>query len=232
MTTATRALTAPLARADERARVAAVVAVAFVVLALAVLAVVAAFASTSYAVNGLHDRSLFYVAPLWFAVFCGWLDSAPARPVAGLAVGGLLALGLVAQLPYRYVRDILWEMLALEPWAFVERGNPSGSPFSGREAMLAFVVAGIAAAVFVPRASRWVVVAFVGTALAFTGSLAWHAREGARSVDTAAFEPGAAEAWVDEALPTARGRSCSRSRAAAERTPRAPRCAPRSSTTT
>ena len=175
---------------------------AFVTTNLAVLAVVAAFASTSYAVNGLHDRSLFYVAPLWFAVLCGWLDSGPARPVAGLAVGGLLALGLVAQLPYRYVRDILWEMLALEPWAFVERGNPSGSPFSGREAMLGFVVAGIAAAAFVPRASRWVVVAFVGTALAFTGSLAWaHAREGARSVDTAAFEPGAAKAWVDEALP-------------------------------
>jgi hypothetical protein len=175
---------------------------AFVTTNLAVLAVVAAFASTSYAVNGLHDRSLFYVAPLWFAVLCGWLDAGMARPVAGLVVGGVLALGLVAQLPYRYVRDILWEMLALEPWAFVERGNPSGSPFSGREAMLGFVVAGVAAAGFVPRASRWVIVAVVGAALAFTGSLAWaHAREGARSVDAAAFDPGAAKAWVDNALP-------------------------------
>ena len=175
---------------------------AFVTTNLAVLAVVAAFASTSYAVNGLHDRSLFYVAPLWFAVLCGWLEAGMARPLAGLLVGGVLALGLVAQLPYRYVRDILWEMLALEPWAFVERGNPSGSPFSGREAMLGFVVAGIAAAVLVPRASRWVVVAFVGTALAFTGSLAWaHARDGARSVDAAAFRAGEAKAWVDVALP-------------------------------
>jgi len=188
------------ARAGSRAHAALVS--AFVTTNLALLAVVAAFASTSYAVNGLHDRSLFYVAPLWFAVLCGWLDAGMARPVAGLVVGGVFALGLVAQLPYRYVRDILWEMLALEPWAFVERGNPSGSPFSGREAMLGFVVVGVAAAAFVPRASRWVVVAFVGVALAFTGSLAWaHAREGARSVDAAAFDPGAAKAWVDDALP-------------------------------
>jgi hypothetical protein len=135
-------------------------------------------------------------------VLCGWLDSGMARPVAGLAVGAAAAFALVAQLPYHYVRDILWEMLAFEPWAFVERGNPSGSPFSGREAMLGFVVLGIVAAAFVPRASRWVIVVLVGGALAFTGSLAWgHAREGARSVEAAAFRAGEAKAWVDDALP-------------------------------
>jgi hypothetical protein len=169
---------------------------------LAVLLVVAAFASTSYAVNGLHDRSMFYVVPLWLVVLCGWLDSGLARPVTGLVIGAGAAVALVAQLPYHYVRDILWEMLAFEPWAFVERGNPSGSPFSGREAMLGFSVLGVLAAAFVPRASRWVIVAFVGGMLAFTGSLAWgHAREGARSVEAAAFRPGEQKGWVDAALP-------------------------------
>ncbi len=174
----------------------------FVVANLAVLSVVAAFASTSYAVNGLHDRSLFYVVPLWLVVLCGWLDSGMARPRLGLAVGAVSVLVLVAQLPYQYVRDILWEMLAFEPWAFVERANPSGSPFSGREAMLGFVVVGILAAAFVPPLSRWVIVALVGTMLAFAGSLAWsHAREAARSVEAAAFAPGESKAWVDAALP-------------------------------
>jgi hypothetical protein len=174
----------------------------FVVANLAVLVVVAAFASTSYAVNGLHDRSMFYVVPLWLVVLCSWLDSGLARPVAGLALGAGASLALVAQLPYHYVRDILWEMLAFEPWAFVERGNPSGTPFSGREAMLGFVVVGIVAAAFVPRVSRWTIVVLVGGMLAFTGSLAWaHAREGASSVEVAAFAPGEAKAWVDAALP-------------------------------
>ena len=140
---------------------------------LGVIAVVAAFASTPYAVNGLHDRSMFYLAPLWFVAFAGWLDSGMARPVPGIAVGAVGALLLVAQLPYHFVEDILWEMLAFEPWQFVERGNPSGMPFSGREAMLGWVLVGILAAAFVPRGSRWALVALAGAMLAFTGSLAW-----------------------------------------------------------
>ncbi len=174
----------------------------FVAANLAVLAVVAAFASTSYAVRGLHDRSLFYVAPLLFVALCAWLDSGMARPVGALAVGAAGALALVAQLPYHFVRGILWEMLAFEPWAFVERGNPAGTPFSGRQAMLGFVVVGILAAGFTPRASRWAIVGLVGAMLAFTASLAWgHAREGARSVERTAFAPGERKSWVDAALP-------------------------------
>ena len=121
----------------------------------------------AFAVVGLHDRSIFYVAPLWFVAFCAWLDSGMARPVSGLVVASLAALVVVAQLPFHFVREILWEMLAFEPWAFVERGNPSGTPFSGREAMLGFVVAAVLAAAFVPRVSRWVIVGLVGAILAF-----------------------------------------------------------------
>jgi hypothetical protein len=166
------------------------------------IAVVAAFASTPYAVDGLHDRSLFYVAPLWFLAFAGWLDAGMARPVAGLAVGAVGALLLVAQLPYHFVHDILWEMLAFEPWQFVERGNPAGTPFSGREAMLGWVLVGVLAAAFVPRASRWVLVALVGAMLAFTGSLAWaHGREGARSVEETALVTAERKDWLDGAVP-------------------------------
>jgi hypothetical protein len=169
---------------------------------LGVIAVVAAFASTPYAVSGLHDRSMFYVAPLWFVAFAGWLDSGMARPVAGIAVGAVGALLLVAQLPYHFVDDILWEMLAFEPWQFVERGNPAGTPFSGREAMLGWVLVGILAAAFVPRASRWAIVALAGAMLAFTGSLAWaHGREGARSVEETALVAAERKNWVDAAVP-------------------------------
>ena len=154
---------------------------------LGVIAVVAAFASTPYAVNGLHDRSMFYLAPLWFVAFAGWLDSGMARPVPGIAVGAVGALLLVAQLPYHFVEDILWEMLAFEPWQFVERGNPSGMPF-GREAMLGWVLVGILAAAFVPRGSRWALVALAGAMLAFTGPCGTaRRREGARSVEETAL---------------------------------------------
>jgi hypothetical protein len=96
-------------------------------------------------------------------------------------------------------------MLALEPWRFVERGNPTGAPFSGREAMIGLTLVACAAAAFVPRASRWVLVALVGGMLTFTASLAWaHAREAARSLDASAFSAQAARSWVDEALPTQR----------------------------
>lgn len=173
----------------------------FVAANVAVLTVVAAFASTSYAVNGLHDRSMFYVAPLWLIALCGWLDAGMARPRGALTVGAVGSLVLVAQLPYRYVRDILWEMLALAPWQFVERGNPAGTPFSGREAMLGWVVVAGLAAVLVPRASRWVIVGLVGAMLAFTGALAWgDGREGARSVQIGALAPGERRDWVDAAV--------------------------------
>ena len=167
------------------------------------IAVVAAFASTPYAVSGLHDRSLFYVAPLWFVCFAGWLDAGMARSVAGIAVGALGALVLVAQLPYHFVNDILWEMLAFEPWQFVERGNPAGEPFSGREAMLGWVLVASAAAALVPYASRWALVALTAAMLAFTGSLAWaHGREGARSVEETALVAREQRDWLDAAVPT------------------------------
>ena len=69
---------------------------------------------------------MFYLAPLWFVAFAqGWLDSGMARPVAGIAVGAVGALLLVGQLPYRFVDDILWEMLAFKPWQF-DRGEGDG----------------------------------------------------------------------------------------------------------
>ncbi len=168
----------------------------------ATIAVVAAFATTTYAGGVLHDRGLFYAAPLWFIVLCGWLSSGMPRPVAALATGGVIAFALVAALPYTFVRTILWETVALEPWQFVERGNPAGTPFSGREAMILFTLVAIAAVVFVPRASRWTIVALVSGMLLFTSSLAWaHALEGSQSINDSVFAPGDDRSWLDAIVP-------------------------------
>lgn len=63
-------------------------AVTTVVLVALVVAQVTVFSSTSFGLGRVHERYLFYVAPLVFAVFAVWLDDGMRRPrfvAAGLA---------------------------------------------------------------------------------------------------------------------------------------------------
>ncbi len=59
-----------------------------VVVVTLVVAQVAVFSSTSFGLGRVHERYLFYVAPLVFSVFAVWLDNGMRRPrfiAAGLA---------------------------------------------------------------------------------------------------------------------------------------------------
>ncbi len=54
--------------------------------------VVGAFSSTTYGVGFLHDRYLFYVAPLWVILLAVWAERREPIGRSSLAIGSLLAV--------------------------------------------------------------------------------------------------------------------------------------------
>jgi hypothetical protein len=61
--------------------------------------VVAAFAS-HFASDRVQDRYLFFLTPLLVAVLAAWVELGCPRPVVPLALGSVLAVGLVVAFPY------------------------------------------------------------------------------------------------------------------------------------
>jgi hypothetical protein len=61
--------------------------------------VVAAFAS-HFASDRVQDRYLFFLTPLLVAVLAAWVELGCPRPVVPLALGSVLAVGLVLAFPY------------------------------------------------------------------------------------------------------------------------------------
>jgi hypothetical protein len=67
--------------------------------------VVGAF-SSRFASDRIQDRYLFFLAPLLVAVLAAWVDLGAPRPRVPLAVGAVVALGLVGVFPYvRFVGE-------------------------------------------------------------------------------------------------------------------------------
>jgi hypothetical protein len=173
---------------------------AFLTVNAVLLLVAAAFASTPFGYYELHDRYLFYVAPLWLVVFATWLSRGLPRPYLWTATGVLLALALPAIPPYgliagdivvEYVPSALWSGV----WTFLD-----GYPLvDGRRAFAAAVIVLAVATVAVPRRIWPVLPALVVAGFLLGGALAWQ-----RVVDAPADFGVAAEAnrgWVDDAVP-------------------------------
>ncbi len=92
-------------------------------LALGVLATVAVLSASKYGLERVHERNLFYVAPLVLVSFLAWLDvGLPRPPVATTAIAILLVL-LPLTIPLRAVAASSGEDgLALVFWE--DRGVP------------------------------------------------------------------------------------------------------------
>ncbi len=85
------------------------------------LAVVAVFASTEHGFDRLHDRNIFYLAPLWLAVLALWLAWGLPRPLVATAAGAALALGLAAFLPFEYISaEVGVDVVPSALWARVQ----------------------------------------------------------------------------------------------------------------
>jgi len=90
-----------------------------------VLATVAALSASPYGLQRIHERNLFYVAPLVLTVFFAWLDSGAPRPRLLSAVVSVLLVFLPLTIPSRAVAPsgvdglavMLWWETGLRGWA-------------------------------------------------------------------------------------------------------------------
>jgi hypothetical protein len=161
------------------------------------LAVVAVFASTEHGFDRLHDRNIFYLVPLWLLVLALWLAWGLPRPRLETAAGAVLALGLAAFLPFRYISaEVGVDVVPSALWARVQELADG----SGRSVLALAVVVVVVAAALLPRRLWPAFPATVAAVLVGTAILAWE-----RQIDAPenrVFEGAASNrSWIDEQLP-------------------------------
>ncbi|HET7513631.1 MAG TPA: hypothetical protein VFJ60_02360 [Gaiella sp.] len=177
---------------------------AFVAIFLSVnamlLLIAAAFASSPYGYQELHDRYLFYVAPLWLTAFAVWLSRGLPRPLLWTAVGATLALVLPAITPFGLIGgNIVFESVPTALWTWVWNTVDDIPHLDGRRVLGVVVLTLTLATVALPRRLWPVLAAVVLAGLLFGSILAWD-----REVDV---PPGfrvadqGSRTWIDDALP-------------------------------
>jgi hypothetical protein len=165
------------------------------------LLIVAAFASSPYGYGALHDRYLFYVAPLWLTVFAFWLSRGLPRPVLWTAAGAVLALVLPAVTPFGLIGgNVVFESVPTALWTWVWNTVENTPHLDGRRVLGLFVVTLTAATVAVPRRLWPVFPVVVLAGLLYSSALAWD-REVDVPPDFVTADQGS-RTWVDDALPS------------------------------
>jgi hypothetical protein len=187
-------------RGREGSTSAAAFLAAFLMINGGMLFVTAAFASTEFGFDRLHDRNIFYLAPLWLVVLAVWLADGLPRPLVATAVGAGLSLALPLFLPFRHIAgDVGVDVVPSALWARLRELLDGEEPLSGRRALAAVVVLLVVAVVALPRRLRWALPAAVLASFAITSVLAWERLIDAPENDVFA---GAREpAWIDARLP-------------------------------
>ena len=164
------------------------------------LFVTAAFASTEFGFDRLHDRNIFYLAPLWLMLLGIWLADGLPRPRIATSVGVVLALALPLFLPFRHIAgDVGVDVVPSALWARVRDALDGEEPLSGRRALAAFVVLLVVAVVALPRRWRFALPAAVLASFAVTSVLAWERLIDAPENDV--FAGGLERPWIDADLP-------------------------------
>lgn len=191
----------------EARRAGDLAAASFVALFLAVngalLLVVGAFSSTEFGIGFLHDRYLFYAAPLWIVATAMWAERSRAG-LAGLVAGAALVLVLLATLPTYLLNDdggrrfdAVASALPSELAGLFDRSEPSRMLLLAA-ALLAIVVT---AALVVVRRARPLVLVPVALVFALDAGFAWDGRiDAGRNTTFAPFDAPTV-AWVDRAVP-------------------------------
>ena len=163
------------------------------------LFVTAAFASTEFGFDRLHDRNVFYLAPLWLIVLGVWLAEGLPRPRVATAVGIASALALLAALPFRYIAsDVGVDVVPSALWARLQE-LLEGEVVTARKLMVAAVVVLLVLVAVLPRRLWWVFPSVLLATFATTAALAWERI--ADATENAVFAGGLERQWVDELLP-------------------------------
>lgn len=162
------------------------------------LLVTAAFATTEFAYDRLHDRNVFYLAPLWFVVLGVWLAEGLPRPRPATAIGIALALALVVALPFQYIAsDVGVDVVPSALWARLQE-SLAGEFITARKLLVLVALALLAAVAALPRRLWWAFPAAVLAASAVTATMAW--TRIADAAENHVFEGGRERAWVDSAI--------------------------------
>lgn len=164
------------------------------------LLIVAAFASSPYGYEVLHDRYLFYVAPLWFTAFAVWLSRGLPRPRTWTAVGVVLALSLPAITPFGLIGgNVVFESVPTALWTWVWNQVEGTPHLDGRRVLGLLVVVLTVVTVALPR-RLWPALPIVVLAgLLYGSGLAWD-REVDVPPDFRLADRGN-RTWIDDALP-------------------------------
>jgi hypothetical protein len=172
----------------------------FLTVNAAMLFVTAAFSSTEFGFDRLHDRNVFYLAPLWIVVLAVWLADGLPRPLVATAIGAAIALALPLLLPFRYIAgDVGVDVVPSALWARLEE-QLTGEPITARKLMALLLVLVIVAVVLLPRRLAWFFPAILVASFAVTAVLAWDRIIDAEEekVFAGAFD---SRSWVDDLLP-------------------------------
>ncbi len=180
------------------ARAAAFLAV-FLLVNGGMLFVTAAFSSTEFGFDRLHDRNIFYLAPLWLIVLAIWLEDGLPRPLVATAVGIGLALVLPAILPFGYIAsDVGVDVVPSALWARLQ-DTLAGESLTARKLLALALLAIVVAIAGLPRRLRWVFPALVVATFAATAILAWERMIDAQ--ENAVFAGDRSRVWIDDRLP-------------------------------
>ncbi len=163
------------------------------------LFVTAAFSSTEFGFDRLHDRNIFYLAPLWLIVLAIWLSDGLPRPLVATAVGIGLALVLPAILPFGYIAsDVGVDVVPSALWARLQ-DTLAGDALTARKLLALALLAIVVPIAGLPRRLRWVFPALVVATFTATAILAWERMIDAQ--ENAVFAGDLSRTWIDDNLP-------------------------------
>jgi len=178
--------------------------VTFVLVNLGVLFVAAAFDSGEHGLGRLHDRYVFYVAPLWLVALFYWFQEGAPRPRVASVIGAVLALVFVGLFPLSALHERNWmfDGVGTTLWAAADEAV-SSSDVSLRLAMTFFTSALVALMLFLPRRLLWLVPISVFSTFALSSALVWNVGlDAARGKQNDVFPAQSDERrWVDERVP-------------------------------
>jgi len=163
------------------------------------LFVTAAFSSTEFGFDRLHDRNIFYLAPLWLILLAVWLAEGLPRPVVATAAGIGLAVVLPAVLPFRYIAsDVGVDVVPSALWARLQE-SLAGEPVTARKLLFLGLLVVVVAVAALPRRLALVFPAVIVASFAVTAVLAWERMTDAP--EDAVFRDASPRSWIDDGLP-------------------------------